>query len=91
MDVQSLYTNIRNSEGMETTKRAQTNKQNCTHKSRHSIFATYIYPIKLIFNCKSYFPNQGYVMGSTASYSNIFIAEFERKYTYPLINNMSMP
>ena len=89
MNVRSLYTSIPNNEGIATIKK------------RYNSYIHKTIPIKIIitfpaliltlnnfvFNSKFYLQIKGCAMGTICApaYANIFMAEFEQKYVYPLI------
>ena len=95
MDVKKfLYTNIHKSEGIVATKGALDKRENKT-VATEVITTLLLFILTLnnfVLDCKNYLRIKICAMRtiSAPSYANIFMAEFENKYIYPLISNMSM-
>ena len=89
MNVRSLYTSIPNSEGIAATKKRY-------DSYIHKIIATFLALILTLnnfaFNSKFYLQIKACAMSTICApaYANIFIAEFEQKYVYPLIKDKSI-
>ena len=93
MDVKSLYTNIPNFEGIAATRKWLQNSplQSVLTKVVTTFLALILTLNNFMFNSKNYMQIRGCAMGSICapSYANIFMAEFEKKYIYPNIQNKS--
>ena len=92
MDVRSLCTSIPNNGGIAATK---TRYDSYIHKTIPTkIIATFLALIlnNFVFNSKFYLQIKGCAMGTICApaYANIFMAEFEQKYVYPLIKDKSI-
>ena len=91
MDVKSLYTNIPNNQGIAAVKNAYDKYQNKTVTTK--VITTFLALIltlnNFVFNCKHYLQITGCAMGTICapSYANIFMANFESKFIYPLIED----
>ena len=87
MDVSSLYTNISNTEGILTVKRAYDNysKKTTTTKVITVFLALILTLNNFVFGCIHYLQMKGWAMGTICApaYANIFMANFELKYIYP--------
>ena len=94
LDVKSLYTNIPNSEGIAAVKRAFDNYSNKLVSTK--VIVTFLSLILTLnnfsFNSKHYLQRKGCAMGTSCApaYANIFMADFESKYIYPLIKNKAI-
>ena len=93
-DILSLYTSIPNNEGIAATKKRY---DNYIHKTLPTkIIATFLALIltliNFVFNSNFYLQIKGCAMGTICApaYANIFMAEFEQKYIYPLIKDKSI-
>ena len=93
MDVRSLYTRIPNNEGIAATKKRYDNYIHKTVPTK--IITTFLALIltlnNFVFNSKFDLQIKGCAMGTICApaYANIFMAEFEQKYIYPLIKDKS--
>ena len=94
MDVRSLNASIPNNEGIAATKKRY---NSYIHKiiptKIITTFPALILTLKnFVFNSKFYLQIKGCAMGTicTPAYANIFLAEFEQKYVYPLIKDKSV-
>ena len=94
MDVRSLCTSIPNNKGIAAIKKRY---NSYIHKIIPTkIIATLLALIltlnKFVFNSKFYLQIKGCAMGTICApvYANIFMAEFEQKYIYPLIKDKSI-
>ena len=94
MDVRSLYTSIPNNEGIAATKKRYDSYIHKTIPTK--IITTFLALIltlnNFVFNSKFYLQIKGCAMGTICApaYANIFMAEFEQKYVYPLIKDKSI-
>ena len=94
MDVRSLYTSIPNNEGIAATKKRYDSYIHKTIPTK--IITTFLALIltlnNFVFNSKFYLQIKGCAMGiiCAPAYPNIFMAEFEQKYVYPLIKDKSI-
>ena len=93
-DILSLYTSIPNNEGIAATKKRY---DNYIHKTLPTkIIATFLALIltliNFVFNSNFYLQIKGCAMGTICApaYANIFMAEIEQKYIYPLIKDKSI-
>ena len=90
LDVKALYTRIPNSEGIAAVKRAYDKYQQKTVATK--VLTTFLALIltlnNFIFNSKLYLQIKGCAMDTTCApaYANIFMAYFEEKIIYPLID-----
>ena len=91
MDVKSLYTNIRHTEGIQSVAKALEDRKEENTSTRVIIkfLSLVLYLNNFIFNDQHYKQNTGCTMGSKCypSYANIFMDWFERKYIYPRIKH----
>ena len=92
MDVEALYTNIPNNEGLQALKEAMDKKQ---HKSVATIVIVTLMRLILtlnnfVFNDKNYLQIKGCVMGTICAppFANIFMEKFEETFIYPYIQNL---
>ena len=89
MNVRSLYTSIPNNEGIAATKKRYDSYIHKTTPTKIiTIFLALIFTLNnFVFNSKFYLQIKGCAMGTICApaYANIFMAEFEQKYVYPLI------
>ena len=94
MDVRSLCTSIPNNEGIAATKKRYDSYIHKTIPTK--IITTFLALIltlnNFVFNSKFYLQIKGCAMGTICApaYANIFMAEFEQKYIYPLIKDKSI-
>ena len=94
MNVRSLYTNIPNNEGIAATKKRYDSYSHKTLPTK--IITTFLALIltlnNFVFNSKFYLQIKGCAMGTICApaYANIFMAEFEQKYIYPLTKDKSI-
>ena len=92
--LKSLYTNIPNAEGIASVKKAYEKYQDKTVETKVIItFLSLILTLNnFTFNSKNYLQTKGCAMGTICapSYANLFMAEFESKYIFPLIANKSI-
>ena len=94
MDVRSLYTSIPNNEGSAATKKKYDNYIHKTFPTK--IITTFLALIltlsNFVFNSKFYLQIKGCGMDPICApaHANIFMAEFEEKYIYPLIKDESI-
>ena len=83
MDVNSLYTNIPNSEGVVAVKHADDNypKKLIATKEKITFLALKLMLNNFIFNCKNYLQIKECKMGTVCAtaYTNISTANFESK------------
>ena len=93
-DILSLHTSIPNNEGIAATKKRY---DNYIHKTLPTkIIATFLALIltliNFVFNSNFYLQIKGCAMGTICApaYANIFMAEIEQKYIYPLIKDKSI-
>ena len=90
LDVKALYTSIPNSEGIAAVKRAYEKYQQKKVATKVlTIFLALILTLNnFIFNSKLYLQIKSCAMGTICApaYANIFMACFEEKFIYPLIN-----
>ena len=93
-DILSLYTSIPNNEGIAATKKRY---DNYIHKTLPTkIIATFLALIltliNFVFNSNFYLQIKGCAMSTICApaYANIFMAEIEQKYIYPLIKDKSI-
>ena len=93
-DILSLYTSIPNNEGIAATKKGY---DSYIHKTLPTkIIRTFLALIltlnNFVFNSNFYLQIKGCAMGTICApaYANIFMAEFEQKYIYPLIKDKSI-
>ena len=90
MDVQSLYTNIPNKEGIEAVETTLKRKNIGTR-----IISTFLRLVltlnNFVFNSQNYLQIKGCAMSTKCapSYANIFMSMFEERYIYPLIEKIS--
>ena len=90
LDVKALYTSIPNSEDIAAVKRAHDKYQQKTVAIK--VLTTFLALIltlnNFIFNSKLYLQIKGCAMGTICApaYANIFMAYFEEKFIYPLID-----
>ena len=90
LDVKAVYTSIPNSEGITALKRAYDKYQQKTVATK--VLTTFLALIltlnNFIFNSKLYLQIKGCAMGTiyAPAYANIFMAYFEEKFIYPLID-----
>ena len=84
MDVRSLNTSTPNNEGIAATKKSY------IHKT--TFLALILTLNNFVFNSKFYLQIKGCAMDTICvpAYANIFMAEFEQKYVYPLIKDKSI-
>ena len=94
LDVNSLYTNIPNAEGIKSVK---TSLENCSKWAASTkVITTFLALIltlsNFIFNCKNYLQIKGCTMGTicTPSNANIFMYHWERKFIHPIIKTVSL-
>ena len=89
MNVRSLYASIPNNEGIATVKKRCDSYIHKTIPIKIIItFPALILTLNnFVFNSKFYLQIKGCAMGTICApaYANIFMAEFEQKYVYPLI------
>ena len=87
MDVKSLYTNIRHTEGIQSAAKALEDREDENTSTRVIIkfLSLVLYLNNFIFNDQHYKQNTGCTMGSKCSptYANVFMDWIERKYIYP--------
>ena len=94
MDVRSLYTSIPNNKSIAATKKRYDSYIHKTIPTK--IITTFLALIltlnNFVFNSKFYLQIKGCAMGTICApaYANIFMAEFEQKYVYPLIKDKSI-
>ena len=94
MDVRSLYTSIPNNEGIAATKKRYDSYIHKTIPTK--IITTFLALIltlnNFVFNSKFYLQIKGCAKCTICApaYANIFMAEFEQKYVYPLIKDKSI-
>ena len=90
LDVKALYTSIPNSKGIAAVKRAYDKYQQKTVATK--VLTTFLALIltlnNFIFNCILYLQIKACAMGTICApaYANIFMAYFEEKFIYPLID-----
>ena len=88
--MKALYTSIPNSEDITAVKRAYDKYQQKTVATKVlTIFLALILTLNnFIFKSKLYLQIKGGAMGTTCTpaYANIFVAYFEEKFVYPLID-----
>ena len=90
LDVKALYTSIPNSDGIAAVKRAYYKHEQKTVASK--VLTTFLALIltlnNFIFNSKLYLQIKGCAMDTICApaYTNIFMAYFEDKFIYPLID-----
>ena len=90
LDVKALYTSIPNSEGIATVKRAYDKYQQKTVATK--VLTTFLALIltlnNFIFDSKMYLQIKGCAVSTICApvYANIFMAYFEEKFIYPLID-----
>ena len=89
MDVKSLFTNIKDNEGILALKIALNNR---VDKAPKTELITTLMELILTLNCfnfndKHYLQVKGCAMGTATapSYANLFMANFEETYIYPKI------
>ena len=91
LDVRSLYTSIPNNEGIAATKKRYDSYIHNTIPTKiiTTFLALVLTLINFVFNSKFYLQIKGCAMGTICApaYANIFMAEFEQKYAYPLIKD----
>ena len=93
MDVKSLYTNIPNIEGIEAVKEHISITDINLLKPAIVAFLQLILTLNnFTFNGTSYLQINGVSMGTKCAptYANIFMASFEDKYIYPVINRKTL-
>ena len=93
-DILSLYTSITNNEGIAATKKRY---DSYIHKTIPTNIITAFLVLILtlnnfVFNSKFYLQIKGCAKCTICApaYANIFMAEFEQKYIYPLIKDKSI-
>ena len=65
-------------------------QKSCCHKIHSNILGTIVYPEQLHFQFQKLSANQTMGTICALTYANTFMAEFESKYIYPFISNISM-
>ena len=94
LDVESLYTNIPNNEGIKAVREAYDNHPNKTVATK--VIITFLCLIltlnNFVFNSTNYLQTMGCAMGTICvpAYANIFKAQFEKQLIYPYIKNKSI-
>lgn len=89
LDVNSLYTNIPNEEGINTIKNLLQRK----HNKLKSVITAFLWLIltlnNFIFNSANYLQRAGVAMGTKCAviYANLFMSYFEDTYIYKLLMN----
>ena len=93
-DILSLYTSIPNNKGIAATKKRYDNYIHKTLPTKiiTTFLALILTLINFVFNSNFYLQIKGCAMGTICApaYANIFMAEFEQKYIYPLIKDKSI-
>ena len=94
LDVKSLYTSMRNSEGIKAVKISHENftKKTTATKVITTFLALILTLNNFIFNSKHFLQTKGSAIGTicTPSYANILMDLFERKYVHTLIEGKSL-
>ena len=94
MDVRSIYTSIQTNEDIAVTKKRYDSYFHKTLPTK--VITTFLALIltlnNFLFNSKFYLQINGCAMGTicAAAYANIFRAEFEQNYIYPLTKDKSV-
>ena len=89
MDTHPLYTNIPNNEGIIAVE--TTLKRKIIAGRIITTFFHFLTLNNFLFNCQIYLQFKGWAMGTKCApnYANIFMDIFEKKFIYPLGNNMT--
>ena len=94
IDVRLLCTSIPNNEGIAATKKRYDSYIHKTTPTKIiTIFLALFFTLNnFVFNSKFYLQIKGCAMGRICApaYENIFMAEFEQKYVYPLMKDKSI-
>ena len=92
MDIRALYTSIPNNEGIAATNKRYDSYIHKTIPTKIITFLALILTLNnFVFNSKFYPQIKGCAMCTICApaHANIFMAEFEQKYIYPLIKDKS--